>query len=131
MADLFLGIREEAGSFSVKNDDGSDGEKDYHYFLVNIALEDVQTTQNTVSYVGYDLLGIDKNGTVGDKPIYKDWRKIRPDNMASIFGTEVFNCDQFKSCVLKPCTVYFDKKGNMKHVLFDDGVLPQTVTTKK
>lgn len=123
MADLFLGIREEAGQFDVKDEKtGEVTQRDYHYFLVNIATEDVEVTQNTVGYCGYDLLGIGRNGTNDGKAVYKDWRKISPENMESIFGTIIYSCDQFKRFVGKPCEVFFNRKGNISKVTFPDGL---------
>ena len=118
--DIFLGVREDAGTFTVKNEDGTTAERAYHYFLVNIALADMLTNDNTVSHCGYEVMGIDKNGSHNGDAIYKDWRKIKAEDMSSIFGFEVPNADVFADKILKPCQVYFNRKGNVSRVVFLD-----------
>lgn len=119
--DIFLGIREESGSFQTKDETtGALVDRPFHYFLVCFALADVPTTQNTVSLCGFDVLGIEKTGSYNGQATYKDCHKIQADNISSIFGFDVPNCDVFEDKILKPCNVLFDRKGNISRVIFFD-----------
>ncbi len=108
--DIFLGAREEAGTF--KTADGE--EREYHNFLINVALGDVATTQNTVSYIGSEVLGMEKKGET-----FKDWRKVKADDMQKIFGTEIFTLDQLLPQVFQNCEVVFDRNGNIRRINFE------------
>lgn len=119
--DIFLGIKEEAGTFQVKDEaTGALVDRPFHYFLVCFALSDVPTSQNTVSVCGFDVLGIEKTGTFNGQPTYKDCHKIQANDISGIFGFDVPNCDVFEDKILKPCNVLFDRKGNISRVIFLD-----------
>ena len=109
--DIFLGAREDSGEFAVE---GSTEKRKYHYFILNFALADVATTSNTVSQCGFEVLGMEKKGET-----FKDWRKVKADDMAKIFGTKIFTAEQLDSEVFQNCEVVFDRNGNIKRVNFE------------
>lgn len=109
--DIFLGAREDCGEFTVE---GSTEKRKYHNFILNFALADVATTSNTVSQCGFEVLGMEKKGEV-----FKDWRKVKADDMVKIFGTEIFTAEQLNDEVFQNCEVVFDRNGNIKRVNFE------------
>lgn len=108
--DIFLGAREDSGTF--KNKDGE--EVAYHSFILNFALADVVTNKNTVSQCGFEVLGMERKGDD-----FKDWRKVKADDMAKIFGTQIFTAEQLNSEVFQNCDVVFDRNGNIRRVNFE------------
>ena len=109
--DIFLGAREDSGEFNVE---GSDEKRKYHYFILNFTLADVVTTSTTVSQCGFEVLGMEKKGET-----FKDWRKVKADDMAKIFGTQIFTAEQLNSEVFQNCEVVFDRNGNIRRVNFE------------
>ena len=108
--DIFLGAREDRGEFPVEG-----GEKrKYHYFVLNFALADVVTTSNTISHCGYEVLGMEKKGDT-----FKDWRKVKADDMLRIFGTHILSAQHLNSEVFQNCEVVFDRNGNIRRVNFE------------
>lgn len=119
--DIFLGTREDSGKFTPE---GGGEERKYHYFILNFALADVATTSNTISQCGYEVLGMEKKGDT-----FKDWRKVKADDMQKIFGTHIFSAEQLNSQVFQNCEVVFDRNGNIKRVNFENP-LPKTAVDK-
>ena len=109
--DIFLGAREDSGEFTVE---GSTEKRKYHYFILNFALADVAITSNTVSQCGFEVLGMEKKGET-----FKDWRKVKADDMAKIFGTQIFTAELLDCEVFQNCEVVFDRNGNIKRVNFE------------
>ncbi len=109
--DIFLGAREDSGEFAVE---GSTEKRKYHYFILNFALADVAITSNTVSQCGFEVLGMEKKGET-----FKDWRKVKADDMAKIFGTQIFSAELLDCEVFQNCEVVFDRNGNIKRVNFE------------
>lgn len=122
--DLFLGAVENAGTFP--NDKGED--VNFHYFLVDIALSDREITSNTVSSCGLECLGFAKT-TVEGKTKFTDKRKIKAEDMASIFGCEIFTAEQLNDKKFQNCEVLWDKSGNIKRITFEEPLV-KTVTKK-
>ena len=108
--DIFLGAREDSGTFKNKENE----EVAYHSFILNFALADVATTKNTVSQCGFEVLGMERKGDD-----FKDWRKVKADDMAKIFGTQIFTAEQLDCEVFQNCEVVFDRNGNIKRVNFE------------
>lgn len=108
--DIFLGAREDSGTFKNKENE----EVAYHSFILNFALSDVATTKNTVSQCGFEVLGMERKGDD-----FKDWRKVKADDMAKIFGTQIFTAEQLDCEVFQNCEVVFDRNGNIKRVNFE------------
>ena len=122
--DLFLGITENSGTFP--NDKGE--EVGYHNFMVDLALGDRETNQNTVSSCGLECLGFSKTSVDG-KTKFTDKRKIKADDISKIFGTEIFTAEQLKDKVFQNCEVLWDKSGNIKRITFEEPLV-KTVTKK-
>lgn len=109
--DIFLGAREDCGEFTVE---GNTEKRKYHNFVLNFALADVATTSNTISQCGFEVLGMEKKGDT-----FKDWRKVKADDMSRIFGMEIFTAEQLNDEVFQNCEVVFDRNGNIKRVNFE------------
>lgn len=121
--DIFLGAVEQAGSF--KND--KDEDVAYHYFLLNIALHDIETNSNTVSSCGYESLGFSK----GSDGSFKDKRKVKADDMKSIFGVDIPNCDLLAPFRFQPCEVLWTKNGNIKRIRFEKTLMSEELLKSK
>lgn len=115
--DLFLGATETAGTFP--NDKGE--KVMYHYFLVDVALGDRETSSNTVSSCGLECLGFSKT-TVEDKTKFQDKRKIKAEDISAVFGAEISTAEQLKDKVFQNCDVLWDKSGNIKRISFEQPV---------
>lgn len=122
--DLFLGIVENAGTFK----DANDKDVSYHNFLVDLALSDREITSNTVSSCGLECLGFMKT-TVEGKTKFTDKRKIKAEDMASIFGCEIFSAEQLNDKKFQNCEVLWDKSGNIKRITFEEPLV-KTVSKK-
>ena len=121
MADFFLGVKEKAGIIPNTNP-----EKGYHYFILNIALEDMLEDTNDVSSCGYDILGLERSGFDSEGGAsYKDGRKINAEDMEKIFGFPVDHSEVLKSYVFKPCRVVFNRKGKISKIEFPPEVLEE------
>lgn len=115
--DLFLGATETAGSFF--NDKKE--EVKYHYFLVDVALGDRETSSNTVSSCGLECLGFSKT-TVDDKTKFQDKRKIKAEDVSTVFGADISTASQLNDKVFQNCEVLWDKSGNIKRISFEQPV---------
>lgn len=117
--DIFLGAREDSGEFTPE---GSNDKRKYHYFVLNFALADVVTTSNTISQCGYEVLGMEKKGDT-----FKDWRKVKADDMAKIFGVPIISSEQLNIEVFQNCEVVFDRNGNIKRVNFEIPLIKSSI----
>lgn len=117
--DVFLGAREDSGEFTPE---GSNDKRKYHYFILNFALSDVATTSNTISQCGFEVLGMEKKGDT-----FKDWRKVKADDMAKIFGTQILSAEQLNIEVFQNCEVVFDRNGNIKRVNFEIPLIKSSI----
>ena len=127
MAEIFLGVHEKAGDIPNTNPI-----KGYHYFLVNVALEDVLTGDNTVSCCGYDIMGLERSGFDSEGGAsYKDGRKVKAEDISKIFGFEVPNADVFEPYVGKPCRVSFNRKGQLSKIEFSSEVVEEIKKAQK
>lgn len=116
MADIFLGVHEKAGDIPNTNP-----VKGYHYFLINVALEDVLTGDNTVSHCGYDIMGLERSGFDSEGGAsYKDGRKVKAEDMERIFGFPVTHSEELQKYIGKPCRVSFNRKGQLSKIEFLD-----------
>lgn len=90
----FLNLRENAGSF--KNDDGV--EQEYHNFTFSYLDKRGKTDltrnelSNSTNMAAFDV-------------------KIKPENLNSFFGTEVFTTEQFKDDFLSDIELVFGRDG--------------------
>lgn len=121
--DIFMGAVEQAGSF--KND--KDEDVSYHFFLLNLALHDIETNSNTISSCGYQNLGFTK----GSDGSFKDKRKVKADDIRSIFGFDIPNCDFLCPLNLQPCEVIFSQSGNIKRIRFEKALIDELFKLKK
>ena len=121
--DIFLGAVEQAGSFP--NDKGV--EVPYHYFLLNIALHDIDTNGSTVSSCGFQGLGFSK-GSDGN---FKDRRKVKAEDMRTIFGVDIPNADVLAQFQLQPCEVLWSHNGSIKRIRFEKSLLDDFLKPKK
>lgn len=120
--DIFLGIKEKAGTFP--NDKGED--VSFHNFLIGVALHDVEIDSNTVSCCGYEALGfVNADGKLKDKS------KVKAEDMARIFGCEIFSAEQLEEKKFQNCEVLFDKKGNIKRITFEEPLINTVKPAKK
>lgn len=117
--DIFLGAREDSGEFTPE---GGNDKRKYHYFILNFALADVVTTSNTISQCGFEVLGMEKKGDT-----FKDWRKVKADDMAKIFGTQILSAEQLNIEVFQNCEVVFDRNGNIKRVNFEIPLIKSSI----
>lgn len=121
MADFFMGVKEKAGEIPNSNP-----VKMYHYFILNIALEDMLEDTNDVSSCGYDILGLERSGFDSEGGVsYKDGRKINAEDMEKIFGFPVDHSEVLKPFVFKPCRVIFNRKGKISRIEFPPEVLEE------
>ena len=123
--DLFLGIIESAGKFPNEK---TGEEIEFHNFVIDLALSDREVTSNTVSSCGLECLGFVRT-TVEGKTKFTDKRKIKADDISTIFGMEIFTAEQLKDKVFQNCEVLWDKSGNIKRITFEEP-LPKTVSKK-
>lgn len=116
--DLFLGVTESAGDFP--NEKTGEIIK-YHYFLVDVALGDREISSNTVSSCGLECLGFSKTSVEG-KTKFQDKRKIKAEDISSVFGAEISTASQLNDKVFQNCEVLWDKSGNIKRISFEQSI---------
>ena len=113
--DLFIGAFENAGTFqSEKGEDVA-----YHNFLLDIALKKREVSDNTVSFCGYECLGITRV-TVEGKTKLRDQRKVKAADISGIFGVEITTAAQLDEKKFQNCRVIWDKNGNIDAILFEE-----------
>lgn len=121
MADFFLGCKEKGGEIPNTNP-----VKVYHYYLINIALEEMLEDTNDISSCGYDILGLERSGYDAEGGVsYKDGRKINAEDMEKIFGFPVDTAERFEPLKFKPCRVIFNRKGKISKVEFAPEIMEE------
>ena len=115
--DIFLGATEQAGTF--KNEKGE--EVKYHYFLLDIALGNRKSNAGTVSCCGCASLGVVKT-YVDENVRFSDKRKVKAEDIQSIFGVPIYSAADLEAKVLQNCEVLWDMDGNIKRILFEEPI---------